>query len=266
MSLAGKAAGAALLLIILLSIFSPFVSSFDPNGVNLEAVKKPPSYGHIFGTDSVGRDIFARVLAGGRVSLGISVSAAVVSMCIGLLMGLVSGFAGGKVDLALNSFMDLILSFPSLLLAVGISMMFPPGVHTVTIAISAVGWVSFARLVRGQTLVLKEAAFMDAARAVGCGRSRMLFVHLLPQCVPLVLVLAGVKMSGYILTESALSFLGIGIQPPDAAWGAMVSSGRSYLHSAPWMALAPGFMIALTSVCFNILGDELKKLFDLRES
>ncbi|MDA8079760.1 MAG: ABC transporter permease, partial [Nitrospiraceae bacterium] len=142
----------------------------------------------------------------------------------------------------------------------------PPGVYTVMIALAAVGWASFARLIRGNVLVLRESTYIEAARAIGCSWTRILFVHLMPQCIPLALVVAGVRLGGYVLTEAALSFLGLGAQPPTATWGSMVSTGRMFISSAPWMVIPPGVMIAVTALCFNILGDELREWHDIEKT
>jgi peptide/nickel transport system permease protein len=185
-------------------------------------------------------------------------------MGIGLIIGLVSGYAGGKIDTVLMAFIDLILSFPAFLLAIGISIVLPSGIYTVMIAIAAVGWASFARLIRGHILTVKEAVFVESARAVGCSQMQILFNHLMPQCIPLVLVMMGLKLGGYILTEASLSFLGLGAQPPTATWGSMVSANRAYISSAPWMVLFPGLMIAITSLCFNMTGDALRDRYALK--
>jgi ABC-type dipeptide/oligopeptide/nickel transport system permease subunit len=187
-------------------------------------------------------------------------------MTIGLSVGLVSGYAGGKVDISLMSLVDFILSFPAFLLAIGVSIVLPAGIYSVMIALSAVGWASFARLIRGHVLSLKESAFIEAARSLGCTSSRIMIVHLLPQCIPLALVMAGLKAGGYILTEASLSFLGLGAQPPTATWGSMISTSRVFISSASWMVFPPGIMIAVTAVCFNLLGDALKEKYDIKMS
>ena len=258
----GKITIFIILLISLLSVLSPYITPYKPDAIDLDTLKEPPGYSHPFGTDQKGRDVLTRVFYGGRISIGVALSAAFVSMGIGLMVGLLSGYYGGKLDTTAMAVVDLVLSFPSLLLAIGISVIMPPGIYTVMIAISAVGWASFARLIRGHVLVLREAPFVDAARAVGCGSRRILFVHLLPQCIPLCLVMAGLKIGGYILTEAALSFLGLGTQPPAASWGSMISTSRSYIVSAPWMVFFPGLAITVTALAFNILGDVLSERFE----
>jgi ABC-type dipeptide/oligopeptide/nickel transport system permease subunit len=187
-----------------------------------------------------------------------------ISTIIGLAVGLFSGYLGGKIDTALMAFIDLVLSFPALLLAIAISVLFPPGLYTVVIALVAVGWASFARIIRAHVLTLKGTCYVEAAKAAGCSTVRIIGVHLMPHCVPLALVMIGMKIGGYILIEASLSFLGLGAQPPKATWGSMISAYRAYIASAPWMILPPGFMIALTALCFNVLGDSLRDRYGLK--
>lgn len=264
MHLTGKIAGSALIIILILAVFSSVLSPYDPEKIDLDTIKEPPGIKHPFGTDNKGRDILSRVLYGGRISVSIAVIAAFISMFIGLIMGLCSGYLGGKADTAIMAVVDLILAFPSLLLAIGVSIIFPAGVYTVMIAIAFVGWASFARLIRGYVLTLKDAAYIEAAEAIGCSRFRILFVHLMPQCLPIGLVMAGIKLGGYVLTEASLSFLGLGAQPPMPTWGSMVSMNRAYIASEPWMVLFPGMAIAVTALCFNVLGDALRDKYGLK--
>jgi peptide/nickel transport system permease protein len=255
--------GTCLVLVIILmaSVLAPFLSSYNPEEVNLDELKQSPGARHLLGTDNKGRDILSRILYGGRISLSVAAVAAVLSMGIGLMVGLVSGYVGGKTDTSIMLVVDFVLAFPSLLLAIGISVILPPGIYTVMIAIASVGWASFARLVRGHVLSTREAPFIEAAKAIGCGHGRILFAHLLPQCVPLVIVMMGLKLGGYILTEASLSFLGLGAQPPMPSWGSMVSANRVFIMSAPWTVFFPGFAIALTALCFNMLGDGLQERY-----
>jgi peptide/nickel transport system permease protein len=262
MGLTGKISACILICLFSVSMISPVLIRYSPDAIDLDSLREPPSFHHPLGTDNKGRDILTRLMYGGRISISVSVFAALLSMGIGLVVGLISGYIGGRTDTFCMAIVDLILAFPSLLLAIGVSVLFPPGIYTVMIALSAVGWASFARLIRGQVLYLKESSFVEAARAVGCGDLRIVFVHLLPQCVPLALVMTGLKLGGYILTESALSFLGLGAQPPAATWGSMISAHRAYINAAPWMVLSPGVMIALTAVCFNLLGDAMREKID----
>ena len=264
MKTAGKIASGILVLIVLFSLFAPFVTGYDPDEIDLDSLREPPNFNHPFGTDNKGRDILARILYGGRISISIALTAAFLSMTAGLVVGLCSGYFGGKIDSALMAFVDLVLSFPALLLAIAISVLLPSGIYTVVLAIVAVGWASFARLIRGSVLILRESTFVDAARALGCSNMRILFRHLMPQCLPIVLVMTGLKLGGYLLTEASLSFLGLGAQPPTATWGSMINANRAYLSSAPWMVIFPGLMIAVTALCFNILGDALRDRYGLK--
>jgi peptide/nickel transport system permease protein len=263
MNRSGKIAVSIVLIVLLLSLLAPLIVPYDPDAINLDALRQPPSFSHPLGTDNKGRDMLARVMYGGKISIGVALAALTLSVGIGLLAGLVSGYFGGKADMLVMAVVDLLLAFPSLLLAIGISVLFPPGIYTVMIALSSVGWASFARLVRGYVLSLREEPFIEAARAIGCSDARILLVHVLPQCMPITFVMAGLKLGGYILTEAALSFLGLGAQPPTATWGAMISGNRTFINSAPWMVLSPGFMIALTAFSFNLFGDALKERYDI---
>ena len=261
MGLSGKISAILILGIFTVCLISPYIVSFSPDSIDLDGLKQPPSTKHLFGTDNKGRDILSRVLYGGRISISVAVLAALISMTVGLVIGLMSGYFGGKLDTFFMALVDLVLAFPSLLLAIGVSVLFPPGVYTVMIALSAVGWASFARLIRGQVISLREASFIEAAKAVGCSNTRILVLHILPQCIPLAFVMTGLKLGGYVLTEAGLSFLGLGAQPPTATWGSMISANRVFIGSAPWMVLTPGIMIAITALSFNVLGDDLREKY-----
>jgi len=253
-----------LIVILLASLLAPLISPFNPEEINLDELRQSPSMRHPLGTDNKGRDILSRVLYGGRISISVAILASVLSMGIGLIVGLLAGYIGGRIDTSIMLAVDLILSFPSLLLAIGISVIFPPGIYTIMIAIASVGWASVARIIRGYVVSSKEATFIEAAKAMGCSRKRILALHLLPQCLPLVAVLMGMRLGGYILTEASLSFLGLGAQPPMPSWGSMVSAYRIFIVSAPWMVVFPGLAIAVTSLCFNMLGDILRDRYGLK--
>jgi len=244
------------------AVLAPLIAPYDPLRINLDALRLPPSAEHWMGTDSKGRDILSRLVFGARVSLLVGVMAAAVSMAIGILIGVVSGYIGGKVDSVLSALTDMVMAFPSLLLAIGITVVLPPGLATVMLALSLVGWASFARLARGLVLSMKEQQFVEAARASGCTTTRVLFRHLLPNCLPLMIIAGSLKVGSFILAESALSFLGLGAQPPTPTWGAMVSLSRNYILSAPWTVVFPGLAIAVTVLSFNILGDSLRDWLD----
>jgi len=248
--------------LLLVAVFAPYLSPFDPMAIDLDHIKQSPGPAYLLGTDTIGRDVLSRIIFGTRISLFIGIMATVVSLGIGLLVGLFAGYFGGKIDMAITVIVDFFLAFPSLLLAIGISVLLPPGLLSTTCALCLVGWASFARLFRGMVFSLKENVFVDAARVIGCSHLRILFIHILPHCLPVCLVAASLKVGSFILAESALSFLGLGVQPPVPSWGTMVSLNRSYLPSAPWMVLFPGVAIALTVIVFNMFGDACRDALD----
>ncbi|MFA5354410.1 MAG: ABC transporter permease [Thermodesulfovibrionales bacterium] len=248
-----------ILLFVAAALFAPLLPLPDPTRIDLDSLREPPGLNHLLGTDHKGRDILSRIVFGGRISLGVAVVAAFISAGIGLVVGLVSGYLGGRVDMAVMALVDFMLSFPSLLLAIAISLILPPGPTTVMVAISAVGWTSVARVIRGHVLTVRGMPFVDAARAIGCSGFRVVFSHIAPTCIPLLVVMMGVKLGGYILTEATLSFLGLGVQPPMPSWGSMVSSGRAYILTAPWTVLFPGLAISITAFCFNMIGESVRK-------
>jgi peptide/nickel transport system permease protein len=177
---------------------------------------------------------------------------------------LIAGYFGGRADAILSQFFDIFLAFPSLLLAIGISAVMPPGLTSAMLAITLVGWAGFARLVRGITLSLKEQTYVEASRALGAAPARILYRHILPNALPLILVAGSLRVGGFILLEAALSFLGLGVQPPTPTWGSMISLNRAYINSAPWMVIFPGLAISITVISFNILGDFLRDKLDPR--
>jgi ABC-type dipeptide/oligopeptide/nickel transport system permease subunit len=248
--------------LICASVFAPCISPYDPMSVNLDQAKQPPGSEHWFGTDTLGRDILSRVIFGSRISLLIGVVATVFSLGIGMVAGLLAGYFGGMVDTIFTVITDIFLAFPSLLLAIGISVLLPPGLLTTVLALCFVGWASFARLFRGMVFSFRERVFVDAAQAIGCRHFRVIFIHILPHCIPVAIIAASLKVGSFILSESALSFLGLGVQPPAPTWGSMVSLYRSYLPSAPWMVFFPGGAIAITIFIFNMFGDSLRDMLD----
>ena len=252
----------AVAVIAVTAVVGPSLYPIGPLDIDLDSIKLPPSFHHPFGTDSKGRDILSRIIFGARISLFVSISAAGGALIIGLVLGLLAGYFGGKLDAVLSMITDIALAFPSLLLAIGITVVFPPGLYTVVIALSLVGWATFARLVRGLTLSYKQSLFVEASRSIGCTHRRILFRHILPNCVSTLLVAFSLKMGTFILAESALSFLGLGVQPPTPTWGSMVGIDRIYIHSAPWMVIFPGLAIAVCTFAFNIMGDALRDYLD----
>lgn len=255
-------AALALAALVGLAVAGPGWTGHDPRALDLDSSLQAPSAAHWFGTDQHGRDVFARVVAGARVSLGVGLLATVVAVVLGGLIGIVAGYAGGWVDLACVALTDVTLAFPSLLLALGIAVVLPPGVVSVLLALALVGWTTFARLLRSQVLTLRESPAFHAARAAGVPAWRLLLRHLLPQCRALVVVAGTVKLGGFILGEASLSFLGFGVAPPAASWGGMISLGRDFIATAPWIVVAPGAAIAVTILACNLLGDRLRDAWD----
>jgi peptide/nickel transport system permease protein len=251
-----------LALLIVTAIIGPSFVHYDPLSMDLESLKQPPSAAHLLGTDSTGRDILSRLVYGARISLSIGILASCLSLFIGILFGLIAGYFGGRVDAVLSQFFDIFLAFPSLLLAIGISAVMPAGLTSAMLAITLVGWAGFARLVRGITLSLKEQTYVEASRALGATPARILTTHILPNALPVIIVAGSLRVGGFILLEAALSFLGLGVQPPTPTWGSMISLNRAYINSAPWMVLFPGIAISITVISFNVLGDFLRDKLD----
>lgn len=253
-----------LAIMVLTALFGPLVIGYDPLAVDLDSSRQPPGRAHLLGTDNIGRDILSRMVHGARISLGVGIAASLFSLCIGTVFGLVAGYLGGRTDLVLSQVFDIFLAFPSLILAIGISAIMPPGLFSAMLAITLVSWAGFARLVRSMTLSLKEQTYVEASRAIGATTGRVLFRHILPNALPLLLVAGSLRVGGFILLEAALSFLGLGVQPPTPTWGSMISLNRSFINSAPWMVIFPGLAISITVVSFNILGDFLRDKLDPR--
>ncbi len=244
------------------AILAPLIAPYDPDAVDLDQAKLSPSRKHIFGTDEKGRDIFSRVIYGARVSLSIGLLATVSALVVGGLVGLAGGYFGGRIDGLLQMITDITLAFPSLLLAIGITVILSPGFLTVLIALVLVGWASIARLVRGEVMAVKEGEYVQAARACGSSPARVLFRHVLPNCLPIILVAGSLKVGTFILGEAALSFLDLGVRPPTPTWGFMISASREYLKAAPWMAIFPGLFLAGAVIAFNLLGDSVRDFLD----
>jgi len=253
-----------LILLVLTAVVGPYLVPQDPLAMDLDSLKQPPSKAHLLGTDSKGRDIFSRIVYGARISLAVGIIASALSLSIGIFFGLIAGYFGGRTDIILSQIFDIFLAFPSLLLAIGISAVMPPGLVSAMLAITLVGWAGFARLVRGLALSLKEQTYVEASRALGARPARILYKHILPNALPLILVAGSLRVGGFILLEAALSFLGLGVQPPTPTCGSMISLNRAYINSAPWMVIFPGLAISITVISFNILGDFLRDKLDPR--
>jgi peptide/nickel transport system permease protein len=236
----------------------------DPLAQEVTQRLKPPSAGHWMGTDDLGRDVFSRIIYGARVSLEVGTVAVAISLVIGALVGLTAGYAGGWVDMALMRVIDVLLCFPTIFLILMVIAFVEPDIKNVMAVIGATSWMGLARLVRGEVLSLKERDFVWSAKGLGLSHGRILFVHLLPHLVSPMVVSATLGVGGAILTESALSFFGLGVQPPMPSWGNMLTVGKDYLHMAWWLSLFPGLAILVTVLSFNMLGEGLRDVLDPR--
>ena len=251
-----------IILFVLAAVFAPLLTPYTYDEMDLANRLAPPSAAHLLGTDEGGRDVFTRLLYGARVSLLIGIVPTLLSMMIGAALGILAGFSGGKTDTVIMRIADVMLAFPSILLAMVLMYMLGDGLINVFLTLSIVNWASVARVVRAETLRLKELEYVEAARVIGVSKNKILLRHILPNCIPTLIVLFTLNVPSSILTESSLSFLGLGVQPPAASWGLMVNQGRQYLYTAPWLSFAPCIAIMLTVLAFNFLGDGLRDVMD----
>ncbi|QIG52568.1 ABC transporter permease [Nordella sp. HKS 07] len=248
--------------LILAAVFAPWISPHDPYRVALDEQLLPASTTYWLGTDNFGRDILTRILYGARVSLVVGTVPSLIALIIGTVMGILSGYLGGRTDFVVMRLADMMISFPSLLLAMVVMYTLGANLLNIFIALALVGWASVARVVRSQTLALKGKEFIEAARANGASRTTIMFRHVFPNVVPTLIVLFSLSIPDAIMWESSLSFLGVGVQPPGASWGLLVAKGKEYLFQAPLVAIAPGVAILLTVLAFNFIGDGLRDALD----
>jgi peptide/nickel transport system permease protein len=249
---------------VFLAVFASLLSSYDPIRISLAERLRPPSAVHLFGTDELGRDILSRIMHGARISLRIGVLVVLIAGGLGALTGAISGYVGQRVDNLIMRVMDVILSFPPLVLALALAAALGPDLNNAILAVAFVMIPKFARLVRGEALAVKERQFIAAARAAGAKRLWIILHHILPNCLASVIVLATLVLGEAILIAASLSFIGLGAQPPTPEWGAMVSVGRKFLMDQWWYATFPGLFILVTVIGFNILGDALRDILDPR--
>jgi peptide/nickel transport system permease protein len=250
------------LLLALLAIFAPLVSPYNPYIVDLDQQLLPPSLHHWLGTDNFGRDVLTRIIYGARISLVVGIVPSFISLMIGTVMGILIGYVGGRTDFVFMRLADMMIAFPSLLLAMVVMYTLGANLFNIFIALALVGWAGVARVVRSQTLALKEKEFIEAARANGTTQSTVMAHHIFPNVVPTLIVLFSLSIPDAIMWESSLSFLGVGVQPPAASWGLLVSTGKDYLFQAPMFAVAPGVAILLAVLAFNFVGDGLRDALD----
>jgi len=250
---------------IALALFAPLLSPYDPVAQSWTLVRQPPSASHWFGTDDLGRDILVRVIYGARASLLAGVISVGIALSIGVPLGLAAGYLGGFPDALIGRMTDAMLACPFLILAIALAAFLGPSLGNAMTAIGVTATPIFVRLTRGQVLAVKMEDYVEAARAVGNPRWRIVFVHILPNIMPALLVQATLSIAAAIIAEAALSFLGLGQQPPDPSWGSMLNSAQRFLVNAPWMAVWPGLAIFLTVLSFNLVGDGLRDALDPRE-
>ncbi len=258
---AAAVSGLVLAVMAFAIIFADKLTVYDPNGVNLMERLLPPSAAHWCGTDELGRDIFTRILYGGRVSLLVGVIPTAISMAIGIVLGMVSGYIR-QMEAVIMRLADIVLAFPSIVLAMVVMYTLGATTTNIFIALSMIGWAKTARVVRSQTLSIREQEFVEAAKGMGVGKWTIMFRHILPNCLPSLIVLFTLNIPDAILSEANLSFLGVGTQPPDSSWGLMVSQARTFAQSSPWMLIFPSLAILIMVLALNFLGDGLRDVMD----
>lgn len=261
MALAGAGVVA---LLFLVSLLAAVIAPCEPNAINAWSVLSPPSWQHWFGTDELGRDVFSRIIYGARISLKVGFVAVGIAVSIGTVVGLVSGYYSGLVDTVMMRFVDIMLCFPAFFLILAVITIREPSIWNIMIVIGLTGWMGVARLVRAETLSIREMDYIQAARCIGCSDARIIFRHILPNAISPVLVSASLGVGGAILTESALSFLGIGVLPPTPSWGNILTSGKDYIEFAWWLSLFPGLAILVTVLAYNLLGEGIRDALDPR--
>jgi peptide/nickel transport system permease protein len=257
--------GAAIILtLFFVAVFAPFIAPHDPIEQNLENRLLPPSTEHPFGTDNLGRCILSRLIYGTQVSLQIGIMVVGITSIVGVMLGAIAGYRGGIIDEIIMRIVDVLLAFPGIILALVIAGILGPSLFNVMLALAVIGWTSYARVVRGSVLSVKEKEFIEAAKAIGASDVRIMFRHILPNVMAPVIVMATLGMAHVILAAAALSFLGLGAQPPTPEWGSMLSAGRAFMRTAPHLTIFPGLAIMITVLAFNFLGDGLRDTFDPR--
>ena len=260
------ASGVVLVVIfVILALFAPWIAPQDPAHIELPTRLSSPSTTHWFGTDELGRDILSRVIYGSRISMLVGSSVVAVSLALGLIIGSIAGYYGGRLDRFVNVVvMNAFLSFPGILIAIAFVAFRGPGIFNLVLALSLGGWVGYARLVRAQVLVAREREFVEAARALGATDLRVIVRHILPNIIQPVVVQAAIGMAGAILAEATMSFLGLGVPPPIASWGAMLNDGRAHLFDAPHLVIFPALAVMLAVLSFNFIGDAMRDYLDPR--
>ncbi|MFH0932839.1 MAG: oligopeptide ABC transporter permease [Nitrospirota bacterium] len=253
-----------ILLLITISILAPFIAPYNPTAIDVHNVLSPPSNQHPLGTDELGRDLLSRIIWGSRVSLKVGFVAVGIAILIGIIIGALAGFYGGLIEAVLMRFVDIMLAFPTFFLILAVISILEQNIFTIMVVIGLTSWMDVARLVRAEFLSLKEKDFVSAARAVGVSDKRLIFKHILPNALSPVFVAATFGVAGAILIESGLSFLGLGVQPPDPSWGNILTAGKDNIEVAWWLSLYPGLAILITVLSYNLVGEGLRDALDPR--
>jgi len=253
-----------ILIMLIFALFAPLIATYDPTRVDTKFILSPPSSQHIFGTDTLGRDIFSRIVYGARISLSIGFIAVGIAVLIGIFFGSIAGYYGGKIDSIIMRFVDIMLCFPTLFLILAVIAFLEPSIFNIMIVIGITNWMGVARLIRAEILTLKERDFVACARVMGASDMWIILRHLIPNAIGPVLVSATLGIGGAILIESALSFLGIGVQPPTPSWGNILMDGKSTLGVAWWLTIFPGLFILFTVLSYNLLGSALRDILEPR--
>lgn len=260
-----KAAMVGLVMVILfivIAIFAPFLAPYDPNEIDLTSVLKAPSSQHWLGTDYYGRDLTSRIIHGSRISLSVGIIVQVIALTIGTFMGSIAGYYGGKVDMFVMRIVDIVMSFPSLLLTIAIMVALGPSLYNVFLALGVVWWTRTARIIRSEFMRHREREYVEAARALGLNDFVIMYKHILPNCMAPLIISFTMGIASSIMAEASLSFLGLGAQEPTPSWGSIINNGLQYLRTKPWYSLFPGMAIAYTVLGFNLLGDGLRDALD----
>ena len=258
------AGSCVVILLFIISILAPWLAPYDPNQINLKLVLSSPSGSHLCGTDQLGRDVLSRMIWGARISLKVGFVATGIAILIGAVLGAIAGYYGRWIDAVIMRFVDIMLCFPTFFLILAVIALLEPSIWNIMIIIGLTGWMGITRLVRADFTSLKERDFVLAARAIGAGNFRIIFIHILPNAMSSVLVAATLGVAGAILTESALSFLGIGVQPPTPSWGNILTAGKDNIDIAWWLSLYPGLAILITVLGYNLLGEGIRDSLDPR--
>jgi peptide/nickel transport system permease protein len=258
--------GLLVLAVFIIAVFAPLIAPYDPSKIDIKNILVGPSSQHLFGTDDLGRDVLSRMIWGSRVSLEVGFVAIGIATIIGILLGAISGFYGGYIDSAIMRAVDIMLSIPTIFLILAVVAILEPSIFNIMVVIGLTSWTEPARLVRAEFISIKEREFVTAARALGASDSRIIFRHILPNGLSPILVSATMGVGGAILIESALSFLGLGVQPPTPSWGSLLSSGKDNIEIAWWLSAFPGLAILITVLGYNLLGEGIRDALDPRQS